>query len=51
MNVLGFIFGLAGLSFAIIAWLQIDSLKKEFDELKKDLGDSGALKKQEEPDN
>ena len=36
-GLLGFIFGLSGMTFAIIAWGQIASLKKEFEDLKKSL--------------
>ena len=43
-GILGFTFGLAGLTFAIIAWGQFASLKKEFEDLKKSLGESGVLK-------
>jgi hypothetical protein len=49
METLGFIFGLAGLSFAIIAWGLIATLRKEFEELKKNLEDSGVLIKQGKP--
>jgi hypothetical protein len=49
MSVIGFIFGLSGMSLAIIAWTQIASLRKEFEELKKCLEDSGDLK--EDKDN
>jgi hypothetical protein len=48
MGILGFIFGLSGLAFAIIAWEQITALKKEFNDLKMDLEDSGNLKEQTE---
>ena len=34
------------MSFAIIAWGQIATLKKEFEDLKKNLVDSGILKGQ-----
>lgn len=43
METMGYIFGMAGLSFAIMAWGQIASLKKEFDELKKNLEEKGVL--------
>ena len=50
MEVLGYIFGLSAMSFAIIAWTQIASLgkeleelRKELEELRKKLKDSGAL--------
>lgn len=43
MEALGYIFGMAGLSFAIMAWGQVSSLKKEFDELKKTLEEQGVL--------
>ncbi len=48
MSVIGFIFGLSGMSLAIIAWTQIASLRKEFEELKKCLEDSGDLKEDED---
>ena len=51
METLGFIFGMSGLSFAIIAWGLIANLKKEFEELKKNLEDSGALSGQIKPEN
>ncbi len=49
METLGFVFGMSGMSFAIIAWGQIASLKKEFKALKKNLEDSGVLKEQAKP--
>ncbi len=49
METLGYIFGMAGLSFAIMAWGQVSNLKKEFDELKKQLEQQGILTKQDEP--
>ena len=48
METVGFIFGMSGMSFAIIAWGLIGSLRKEFDDLKKNLEDSGVLKDQSE---
>ena len=50
MEAIGFIFGMAGLSFALIAKGQIDSLKIEFDELKNRLEESGTLTAQVEPE-
>ena len=50
METVGFIFGLSGLSFAIIAWGQISSLRKEFEDLKRNLEDSGVLKEQPKPE-
>ena len=50
METIGFVFGMSGMSFAIIAWTQIASLTKEFDDLKKNLRDSGVLKDQTEPE-
>ena len=38
--------GIVGLTFAIIAWGLIGTLRKEFNELKKELEDTGVLKKQ-----
>ena len=49
-GLLGFIFGLSGLSYAIIARGQIASLQKEFEDLKKNLENSGVLKEQAEPE-
>ncbi len=46
MEVVGFVFGLSGLSFALIAWERIAKLKKEFEELKSNLEASGILKNQ-----
>ena len=45
MGILGFVFGLSGLSFALIAQEKITSLKKDFNHLKKNLEDSGTLTK------
>ena len=50
METMGFIFGLSGMSFAIIAWGLIASLRKEFEDLKKNLEDSGVVPKQAEKD-
>ena len=44
MEIIGFVFGLAGLSFALIVKEQIAKLKKEFESLKKDLEESGVIK-------
>ncbi len=41
---MGYIFGLAGLSFALIAWGQIAALRKEFESLKQKLEQTGVLK-------
>ena len=43
METMGYIFGMAGLSFAIMAWGQVSTLKKELDELKKKLVEKGVL--------
>ncbi len=50
MEMMGFIFGMSGMSFAIIAWSLTASLRKEFEELKENLKDSGVLTKQAEKD-
>ncbi len=50
METMGFIFGMSGMSFAIIALGLTVSLRKEFEELKKNLEDSGVLTKQAEPE-
>jgi len=46
METMGYIFGLGGMSFAIIAWGQIAALRKEFETLKKNIEAAGILKKQ-----
>ena len=43
-GLIGFIFGLSGLSFAITATAKLANLKKEVDALRKDLEDLGVLK-------
>ena len=48
METIGFVFGMTGMSFAIIAWGLIGSLRKDFEDLKKNLQDSGVLKDQTE---
>ena len=48
METIGFIFGMAGISFAMIAWGQIAALRKEFEDLKKNLENAGVLKEQTE---
>ena len=50
MESMGFIFGMSGIPFAIIAWGQIAVLRKEFEDLKKNLKDSGVLKEQTKPE-
>ncbi len=50
MEIMGFIFGMSGMSFAIIALGLTASLRKEFEELKKNLENSGVLTKQAEPE-
>ncbi len=44
METMGFIFGMFGMSFGIIALGKIASLKKEIEDLKKNLEASGVLK-------
>jgi hypothetical protein len=44
MESLGYIFGMTGLSFALMAWEKIRGLRKEFDGLKKELIDTGLIK-------
>jgi hypothetical protein len=44
------VFGIIGMTFAIIAWGLIAKLRKEFEELKKNLKDSGVLQEQTEPE-
>ena len=41
-------FGIIGTSFGIIAWSLIAKLRKEFEDLKKNLEDSGVLKEKSE---
>ncbi len=41
---MGFIFGSMGITFVATAMSKIASLRKEFDDLKKKLKDSGVLK-------
>ncbi len=48
METIGFIFGMMGMSYAVIAWGLVGSLRKEFEDLKKNLEDSGVLKDQTE---
>ena len=48
METTGFVFGLTGMSFAIIAWGLVFSLRTELQDLKKNLEDSGVLKDQTE---
>jgi len=47
-GVIGMTFGMSGMAFGIIAWGLIASLRKEFEDLKKNLEDSGVLKEQTE---
>jgi hypothetical protein len=44
------VFGIIGMTFGIIAWGLIAKLRKEFEDLKKNLEDSGVLRKQTELD-
>ncbi len=46
MEALGMSCGVIGMSFGIIAWGLIGNLRKEFEDLKKNLEDSGVLKDQ-----
>jgi len=50
MEIIGFIFGLGGLSFALQAKEQLSKLKVEFDELKYNLEKSGVLSNKIEPE-
>ncbi len=43
MEVMGFIFGMAGVSFAMMAWGQIAVLRKEFDQLNEKLKNAGVI--------
>ncbi len=42
-------FGIMGMTFGLVSWGLIASLRKEFEELKKNLEDSGVLDKSTEP--
>ena len=42
MESMGFIFGMAGVSFAIIAWGQIAMLRKEFETIKTQLAETNV---------
>lgn len=50
METIGFVFGLSGLSFALIAWERIAKLRKEFEDMKMKIEDSGVLKDQTKPE-
>lgn len=43
MEQIGFIFGVAGLAFALMAMEKLSSLRKDFDKMKNDLVDSGII--------
>ncbi len=43
MEAFGYLFGMIGMFFAIIAWGQIGSLRNEFNRLKNELKSSGTL--------
>ena len=45
-GVVGMSTGAVGITFGIIAWGLIGQLRKEFEDLKKNLEDSGVLKDQ-----
>ena len=49
-GILGFTLGSTGMTFAIIAWGQIASLKKEVEALKQSLEDAGVFKEREPED-
>lgn len=51
MEIIGFVFGLAGLSFALMVKEETGKLRKEFESMKKNLEDSGVIKEIIEPDN
>ena len=44
MESAGFVFGIMGMMFAIIAWSHIGALDKKFEAFKKRIEDSGVLK-------
>ena len=48
MESIGFVFGMLGMSLAIIGWGLVGNLRNEFEDLKKNLEDSGILKDQTE---
>ena len=43
-GIVGMTFGIIGMSFGIMSWELVGKLRKEFDDLKKNLEDFGALK-------
>ena len=47
-GIIGMTFGMAGMGLGVIAWGLVGSLRKEFEDLKKNLEDSGVLKEQTE---
>ncbi|MBV7330412.1 hypothetical protein KFU94_19630 [Chloroflexi bacterium TSY] len=47
-GIMGMALGAIGMTFGIISWGLIGSLRKEFEDLKKNLEDSGVLKEQTE---
>ena len=47
-GIIGMTFGMTGMTFGIISWGLIASLRKEFEDLKKNLENSGVLKEQAE---
>ena len=48
METMGFVLGSTGMFFGIVAWGLIAKLRKEFEDLKKNLEESGVLKEQTE---
>ncbi len=44
MEQIGFVFGVMGLTFALIAMEKLSSLRKDFNKMKNDLADSGIIK-------
>ena len=47
-GIIGMSFGIMGMGLAANSWILVDSLRKEFEDLKKNLEDSGVLKDQTE---
>ncbi len=49
-GIIGMTFGIKGMTFGIMSWNLIAGLRKEFEDLKKNLEDSGVLKETDSED-
>ncbi len=49
METVAFILGTTGVSFAIIGWGLVNSLRREFEDLKTQLQESGSLSDRTDP--